>query len=251
MERWIMRRFDSVSSISGKMVELLRRKGVAAERAAYFPNWVDVSHVKPALCSDTYRLELGIPTGAVVVLFAGSLTGKQGLMVIPQIAAHLAGRKDIVFVVCGEGVMKPKLEAAAAGLANMRFLPLQPFDRLGELLCLADIHLLPQSADAADLVLPSKLSGMLASGRPVISTCRPDTEIGAVVAQCGVIVPPADAKALADAIGTLADDPERRAALGRAGRAFAESHFELDSVLERRFAAIEGEVDEVVADPVG
>jgi colanic acid biosynthesis glycosyl transferase WcaI len=172
-------------------------------------------------------------------------------MVIPEIAAHLAHRNDIVFVVCGEGVMKDKLEAAAAGLANVRFLPLQPFDRLGELLCLADIHLLPQSADAADLVLPSKLSGMLASGRPVISTCRPGTEIGSVVAQCGMVVPPADSKALADAIGALADDPDRRAELGRAGRAFAEAHFELDSVLERRFAPLEVEVEEAVGDAVG
>jgi colanic acid biosynthesis glycosyl transferase WcaI len=233
------------------MVELLLRKGVVEERAEYFPNWVDVSHVKPALCSETYRLELDIPSAAVVVLFAGSLSGKQGLMVIPEIAAHLAHRKDIVFVVCGEGVMKGKLEAAAAGLANVRFLPLQPFDRLGELLCLADIHLLPQSADAADLVLPSKLSGMLASGRPVISTCRPGTEIGSVVAQCGMVVPPADSKALADAIGALADDPDRRAELGRAGRAFAEAHFELDSVLERRFAPLEVEVEEAVGDAVG
>jgi colanic acid biosynthesis glycosyl transferase WcaI len=251
LEGWIMRRFDSVSSISGKMVELLLRKGVAEERAEYFPNWVDTSHVKPVLCSDSYRRELDIPNGTVVVLFAGSLSGKQGLMVIPEIAAHLAARKDIVFVVCGEGVVKAKLAAAAAGLANVRFLPLQPFDRLGELLCLADIHLLPQGADAADLVLPAKLSGMLASGRPVISTCRPGTEIGAVVAQCGVIVPPADAKALADAIGALADDPKRRADLGRAARAFAETHFELDRVLERRFAAIEREVEEAVGDAVG
>jgi len=251
LEGWIMRRFDSVSSISGKMVELLLRKGVAVDRAEYFPNWVDISHVKPALCGETYRLELDIPSEAVVVLFAGSLSGKQGLMVIPEIAAYLAGRKDIVFVVCGEGVIKPQLETAAAGLANVRFLPLQPFDRLGELLCLADIHLLPQSADAADLVLPSKLSGMLASGRPVISTCRRDTEIGTVVAQCGVIVPPADAKALADAIAALAADPKRRADLGRAGRAFAETHFELDSVLERRFAVIEEVVEEAVADTAG
>ena len=60
---------------------------------------------------------------------------------------------------------------AVAGLPNVRLLPLQPSERLSELLGMADIHLLPQSPDAADLVLPSKLSGMLASGRPVIATC--------------------------------------------------------------------------------
>jgi len=52
------------------------------------------------------------------VLFSGTLGGKQGLTVIPAVARLLPARKDIVFVVCGDGVMKPWLESASAGLAN-------------------------------------------------------------------------------------------------------------------------------------
>jgi len=121
-----------------------------------------------------------------VALFSGSLGGKQGLMIIPQAAKKLADRKDIEFVICGDGVMKIELQSAAADLPNVHFLPLQPFERLGELLSMADIHLLPQSAGAADLVLPSKLSGMLASGRPVIATCGSGTELNSVVSECGL-----------------------------------------------------------------
>ena len=239
LERWIMRRFDSVSSISGKMVAHLIDKGVAPERTEYFPNWVDVSHVNPALRSSTYRAELGIAKDAVVVLFSGSMGGKQGLHVIPEIATLLAARTNIVFIVCGDGVMKPTMEAAAAKLPNFRVLPLQPFERLGELLCLADIHLLPQSAEASDFVLPSKLSGMLASGRPIVSTAHPDTELGHVVAQCGLVVPSGDPSILAAAVLELAADASLRSELGRCGREFAETHFEMHGVLQRRFGALE------------
>ena len=223
------------------MVHRLLEKGVPPERVRFFPNWVDIAHIRPTAHTGLYRPQLGIPPDATVVLYSGSLGGKQGLMVVPAAAALLAGRPDIVFVVCGEGVMKRELEAACVDLPNTRFLPLQPFERLGDLLCTADIHLLPQSLGAEDLVLPSKLSGMLASGRPVIATCQPATELGSVVSTCGIIVPPQDSAALADAVLRLADDAELRSELGRRARGYAEENFEREAVLERIFRPIEGD----------
>jgi colanic acid biosynthesis glycosyl transferase WcaI len=192
-------------------------------------------------------VQLGIAPGAIVVLYSGTLGGKQGLMVIPAAASLLAARKDIVFVVCGDGVMKPQVQSASANLSNVLFLPLQPFERLGDLLCTADIHLLSQGRRAEDLVLPSKLSGMLASGRPVISTCLRGTELGAIVSKCGIVVPPQDGAALAEGICRLADDAELRAMLGRCARAYAEANFERDKVLGRVFGPI-GEDAARVAD---
>ncbi|MEO7205556.1 MAG: glycosyltransferase, partial [Steroidobacteraceae bacterium] len=183
--------------------------------------------------------QLGIPPDAVVALFSGSLNGKQGLMVIPDAAKLLRSRSEIVFVICGEGVMKSELEAAAAGLPNVRFMPLQPAARVSDLLAIADMHLLPQSPDAADLVLPSKLSGMLASGRPVIATCLPGTEISEIVSKCGLVVAPENGMELARAITALADDPETRKLLGRRARAFAEKNFERDAVLSTMFAPVQ------------
>jgi colanic acid biosynthesis glycosyl transferase WcaI len=238
MERWILRRFDTVSTISGRMIERLLTKGVAQERTRYFPNWVDVSRTRHGVAKGSYRTELGIPNDAVVALFSGTLGGKQGLMVIPAAASLLRSRQNTVFVICGDGLMKPDLEAAVAGLSNVRLLPLQPADRLAELLGMADIHLLPQSPDAADLVLPSKLSGMLASGRPVIATCRADTEISEIVSQCGLVVAPQDSTALAGAVGRLADDKPMRLELGRRARALAESNFDREAVLSALFGSL-------------
>jgi colanic acid biosynthesis glycosyl transferase WcaI len=173
------------------------------------------------------------------VLYSGTLGSKQGLMVIPDAAKLLRSRRDIVFVVCGDGVMKSELKTAAAGLGNVRFMPLQPSGQVPNLLAVADIHVLPQSPDAADLVLPSKLSGMLASGRPVIAACRAGTEISEIVAQCGLVVAPENSFELAQAITALADDPEMRILLGRRARTFAENNFERDAVLSTMFAPVE------------
>ncbi len=75
------------------------------------------------------------------------------------------GKYTVGLVFCGEGPGLAMLEAACGSFSRVRFLDLQPLARLPDLLCLADIHLLPQRADAADLVMPSKLTGMLATGR--------------------------------------------------------------------------------------
>jgi colanic acid biosynthesis glycosyl transferase WcaI len=233
VEGSLLRRFDTVSTISRRMIQHLVSKGV--NKARYFPNWVDLSRIKPPK-NGSYRAKLGIPEDAIVALFSGTLGGKQGLMVIPEAARLLQSRDDIVFVVCGDGVMKPQLESAAVGLQNLRFMPLQPSGRVSDLLGIADVHLLPQSPDAADLVLPSKLCGMLASGRPVIATCRPETEIGEIVSQCGLVVPPENGAELARAIVKLADNSEARFQLGRRARSFAEENFERDAVLNTMFA---------------
>jgi colanic acid biosynthesis glycosyl transferase WcaI len=237
-ERSLLRRFDTVSTISRRMIQRLVSKGVIASKIRYLPNWVDLARIKPPKnCS--YRAQLGISPDLIVVLFSGTLGGKQGLMVIPEAARLLEFRSDIVFILCGDGVMKPQLQSAAAGLANVRFMPLQPSEDVSDLLGMADIHLLPQSPDAADLVLPSKLSGMLASGRPVIATCRPETEISEIVSKCGLVVAPENAVELARAITELADNLEARTVLGRRGRNFAEENFERDAVLTTMFAAVE------------
>jgi colanic acid biosynthesis glycosyl transferase WcaI len=250
MERATLRRFDVVSSISTRMVERLLLKGVKPERTRYFPNWVDISHVKPNASVGNYRAQLGIAPSAMVVLFSGSLGGKQGLMLIPEVARKLAARLDVQFVVCGDGVMKPRLEAAATELKNLHLLPLQPFERLGELLGMADVQLLPQSPNTEDLVLPSKLSGMLASGRPVIATCREGTELHSVVSKCGLVVAPGDSSGVALAITKLADEPAIRLELGRRGRVYAEANFERDAILGRVFGPMEDDASAVVNDIV-
>ena len=232
-ERWLLGRFDRVSTISQRMLERASAKGVQSTRLLSFPNWADISAIRPLAGPSPYRAELGIADEAVVALYAGNMGAKQGLDLLADLALALRARTDIVFVFCGGGAGRDALMARCAGLDSVRFIDLQPVERLGDLLGLADVHLLPQRADAADLVMPSKLTGMLSSGRPVLAGARPETELGQVVAQCGRIVPPEDAAAFAEALLALAADPALRRELGLRARRYAEERLDRDAVLAR------------------
>jgi colanic acid biosynthesis glycosyl transferase WcaI len=232
-ERGLMRRFDRISTISSRMRERAGSKGCEAARLVSLPNWADVSAVQPLQAASSYRAELGIAQDAVVALYSGNMGAKQGLELLAEMAHLLQGRPDLEFVFCGNGAGRADLMRRCEKLANVRFLDLQPVERLGDLLGLADIHLLPQRADAADLVMPSKLTGMLSSGRPVVAGARPETELGRVAAQCGIAVAPDDARAFADAVLTLASQPDLRRELSLRARAFAEANFDRDAVLAR------------------
>lgn len=233
MERGLYRSFDRVSTISNRMVERLYAKGVPPERVVLFPNWVDTRQIFPFSGYNVLHQELMIGKQDHVILYSGNMGQKQGLEVLVQAAMQLKDEDRIVFILSGEGAVKTQLEEMARGLSNVRFILLQPLDRLNELLNLATIHVLPQSASAADLVMPSKLSGMLASGRPVIVTAAEGTELANVMHPLGKVIPPGRADCLAEAIRELVRQPEEQAELGRRGRAFVEQTWSKEAVLEK------------------
>lgn len=233
-ERWMMRRFDRISTISQRMFDRAVTKGIAPKHVVLFPNWVDLSSIQNGVSKlNRYREELTISPDAVVALYSGNMGGKQGLEILAQVARLLRNVPNLIFIFCGNGTGRDDLIALCNGLPNVQIIDLQPIERLGELLTMADIHLLPQRADAADLVMPSKLTGMLASGRPVVATAHPDTELAKVVSACGLVVKPEQPQAFADAIRVLAQDVELRIRLGLAGRVYAEENLNRDVVLGR------------------
>jgi putative colanic acid biosynthesis glycosyltransferase WcaI len=231
VEKKSMTAFDRVSTISEKMLGKLVGKGVERSACCLFPNWVDTAAIFPLPEPSPLRAELGISRHEVVALYAGTMGRKQGLEVLAEAACRLERREGLRFVFCGEGPGKPALAESTARLPNVQWIPLQPFDRLNHLLNLADLHLLPQKADAADLVMPSKLTGMLASGRPVVATSRAGTQLAEVVEGRGIVVAPEDAQALARGIEQLAGDRALRENLGARAREYAQSELGKESIL--------------------
>ncbi len=241
VEAALLRRADGVSSISGAMCARLQAKLGPQRSVALIPNWVDAQAVQPLRAVSVYRAELGLPANARVLQYSGALSVKQGVHMLAELARHLDADPELWCIFAGEGPMRDWLARRCAGLPRTRVLPLQPRERLSEWLGLADIHLLPQQAEAADLVMPSKLTGMFASARPVLCTALPGTELARVIDGRGVRVPPGDAVALAAAARALLADPARGQALGQAGREYALEQLNQETILadlESRFAAL-------------
>ncbi len=275
-ESFLMRRFDRASSISPTMLSRLIAKGVADDRVRSLPNWVDCNAMRPLLPHDlqdmsslpttapsratssasrditlrsTLRKSFGIPPDKFVALYAGNIGAKQGLEFLVDAARKVAqqGNAKVHFVICGDGAALGTIEAMAAGVDYLQLLPVQPAQRFNELMNCADVHLLTQRPEAADLVMPSKLTGMLATGRAVIASAAPGTQIANVVAGHGIVVSPGDGTAIAIAVVELSRDPERCTKLGAAARRYAVEHLSRQTILSQ----LELDLAELVGVPEG
>lgn len=237
-ERKVIGLFDRVSSISPEMCAKLETMGVPANHVVEFRNWAGIAPTAHAETPSPYHAEWDIRTPHVA-LYSGNIANKQGIEIVLETAALLKHRRDLTFVICGEGPNLARLREAAAGLTNLQFRALQPVERLADLLRLATVHLLPQKADAADLVLPSKLTNMLASARPVVATALPGTGLAREVEGCGIATAPDDAKGFASAIERLIDDPALWSACADQARQRAETRWEKTRTIDGVVATME------------
>jgi colanic acid biosynthesis glycosyl transferase WcaI len=231
-ERWLLRQTSRVSTISEEMLKLLQSKGVDPEQSVLFPNWVNTQEITPLDQTSLFRDELSLRPEQTICLYSGNLGNKQGLDVLIDAARHLQHKPDIAFVIAGNGPMQQNLIEQAKDLLNVQFLDLQPPERFNDLLNMADIHLLPQTGEASDLVFPSKLKAMFASGRPVIATVNPDTQLAQVIANRGFVVPPGNAFQLSRAIQLLSQDIDLRMHLGNNARCYAVAHWGHNQILQ-------------------
>jgi colanic acid biosynthesis glycosyl transferase WcaI len=170
-------------------------------------------------------------------LHAGNIGDKQRLELLVQSAKLLEEKKEIQFVIVGDGARKAAVVAGAArlGTNNVRFLPLQPEEHFAEMLAAADVLILHQHAEVTDSVIPGKLLTYMAAGRPIVATAAPESATGLAVARsgCGLAVQPENPPALAEAILKLVGSQELRAQCGTSARAFVCANFSRLTVLPR------------------
>jgi putative colanic acid biosynthesis glycosyltransferase WcaI len=243
VESRLLRAFDVVSSITLPMLDVARELGVSADKLVLLPNWANLALVRPLGRPSRFRVSLGISDGTPVVLYTGNLGRKQGVALLGEAARHSQeSGSRVVYVVSGDGADSDALAATAAahGLANLVRVPLQPDESFNELLNLADMHLIVQEAGVADLVMPSKLTNMLASGRPVIATASAGTALAELIRRhdVGEVVMPGDSAAVAEAVTALMTDDERRLRQGANARAFAEAYLDRDRLMEEAVSSL-------------
>lgn len=248
LERFMYSRAAAVTVIAPSFRENLMSKGVASEKVRVIPNFVDTEFIRPLPRANAFAEAQGL-ADRFVVMHAGNLGYVYDLETLLEAAALLRGVPDLLFLIVGDGVVKPALERRAEelGLTNVRFLPFQPIDQLPWLRATADLQVALYRRGAARYSMPSKVYEIMASGRPLLASGDPGSDLWALVSRagCGLCVEPEDATALADAILTLRRDAAARARMAAAGREHAERSYSRRAV-GALYAAL---LDEVVGRP--
>jgi colanic acid biosynthesis glycosyl transferase WcaI len=244
LERWSYARCAAVTVLSADMRANLAAKMRHPDRLHVIANFVDVDAVRPGPSENSYRAEYGL-SGKTVVMYAGNVGMSQSLDLMIDAARATADRDDIVYVINGGGSTLPDLEAAAAGLPNVRFVPMQPIERLPEVLAAADVQVVPLKTGLSRSSVPSKTYSIMAAGRPVLASVDEGSEVQRIVeaAGAGIAVRPDDSEAFVKALRALIDDAAGRAAMGVAARAYVERTASARGVAEayaELFAAVKG-----------
>ena len=228
LESFLYRHADCITVHSERNREYLVSKGVPASKVVTIPNWADVEFYRPGPSQNVFRSEHGFQN-EFIVSYAGTMGWAQGLDAVLQAAELLRDEKRIQFVLVGDGPRRRDLQAraAAAGLQNVTFLPLQPRDKYPLLIQASDVCLISLNQRLSTPVVPGKLFDIMACGRPVVGNVPLGGDAPAIVnaARCGICVESDRADQLAEAILKLYREPSLAEEMGANGRRYAESHF--------------------------
>lgn len=206
-------------------VSVLAQHKIKSEKIIVIPPWLDTSLIRPMPRKNLFSYEYGLDE-KFVVLYAGNLGRSQGLDIVLETARELANESEILFIFVGDGAAKEQLINQAGGLNNVRFLPLQPRERLSEMLASADLSLVILKRGIGFSSLPSKTFSILSSARPVLACVDENSETWNLVerSQSGLCVLPENPEAIARAILSLKVNPVRRKVMGKNGRVWVEKY---------------------------
>lgn len=236
IERFMYRKAAHITVITPAFREHLVADGVPPEKVSVIPNFVDTEFIQPLPKenADAQRLDLA---DRFVVCHAGNVGYVYDLDTLLDAAAILREHQDILFLIVGDGAVKPDLEgrARALNLPNVRFLPFQPQDTLPSLRAACDVHVSLYKNGQGRFSMPSKVYEIMAAGRPVLASADPASDVTRLVrdTECGIALEPQDPKRLVEAVLTLYRDPALREVMGRRGRRHVEAHHTVAAVADR------------------
>lgn len=222
INRRLLRQASAIVALGDRMKRrLVEEKGADAARVHVIHNWADCEAIAPAPKNNPFARAHGL-VDRFVVMHSGNVGLSQNLDVIVDAADRLRGHERILFLVVGNGTRRDALERAVAArnLSNVRFLPYQPKESLTDSFGAADVFLVSLKPGIEGYIVPSKLYGILAAGRPYVAAIDPSAEPATIAARygCGVTAAPGDADDLARKILMLHDDPAATSAMGSRAR---------------------------------
>ena len=218
LERLTYRCSDAITVLSEDLVGNLASKMPERRRSRIhmIPNFVDTVAIAPLDRMTSYRRELGLGEGPVV-MYAGNLGWSQPFELMIE-AARL--RPQYSFVINGDGAAAGEIDAAARDLPNLVRVGYQPADRLSEVLATGDVHVVILKTGLAAVSVPSKTYSVMAAARPVVASIDPGTEIPRLLAasQGGIAVPPEDLETFVGALDSILERADRGASWGANAR---------------------------------
>jgi glycosyltransferase involved in cell wall biosynthesis len=235
MHRRALKRAARVIVLGDDMRERILAKGVAPERVVVVRDGTSFPASMPLQDDPIVReIRCGFP---FVALHAGNL-GFYGAWGTLLKSAEILRNENAGLVFIGDGANRAALEAAASGAPNVRFLPFRPVEQIPHVMMAGDVHIVTVRRGLEGVVVPSKLYGILAAGRPVLAVADAASDAARIVVEsgCGLTADPNDPGAVARAIRELRSDPVRLAEMGRRARETAQKYARVNEL--RRFVEI-------------
>jgi colanic acid biosynthesis glycosyl transferase WcaI len=234
IERFMYARAAHVSVIAPGFRDNLLGKSVPADKVTTIPNFVDVDFIRPYPKLNAFSREYGL-TDKFVVTHAGNLGYVYDLDALLDVAQRVRVASDIQFLIVGDGVERKRLERRTRGLGldNVRFLPFQPRERLPLLRAASDVQVALYRDGSARFSMPSKVYEIMASGRPVLASADPDSDLQRLVTRtrCGICIEPHNPEKLSAALLALYRDPMLRTRMGERGRDAAVKAYSRDAIV--------------------
>jgi colanic acid biosynthesis glycosyl transferase WcaI len=220
--KYTVARADAIVALGDTMKRrLVDTKGADPSRIRVIHNWADCEAIVPAPKDNPFARAHGL-TDRFVVMHSGNVGFSQGIDRLLDVAERIRDLSDVVIAIVGDGAQKRVLvdAAQARGLANVRFFPYQPKSALIDSFATADAFLVSLKPGLSGFIVPSKLYGILAAGRPFIASVEPDCEAADIARQhdCGIIVEPGSVEGIEAAIRALHGDRARARAMGERAR---------------------------------
>jgi colanic acid biosynthesis glycosyl transferase WcaI len=218
VNHYLLRHADAVVALGDRMRRrLIEEKGADPSRVHVIHNWADCNAIVPGPKDNAFARAHGL-ADRFVVMHSGNVGMSQNLEVLIEAAERLRSKERLTIAVVGDGSNRQALEQMASGrrLANVMFLPYQPKETLHESFATADVFVVSLKANFEGYIVPSKVYGILAAGRPYIAATDSSCEAAAIVRDngCGLAVRPGDPDALAGAIAEMHDDPQATREMG-------------------------------------
>lgn len=247
VNRFILRHSD-VSVVLGRCMEdRVLAKGTPASRVKMISIWSDTTGMDPIEPKDNaVRAAMGLAPSDLAVMYSGNFGIGHDAQTICRAMSLLKDEQGIRFEFVGGGKRRGEVEKyiRETGLNNARWHDYAPREKLGPSLAAGDIHLISLKEGVEGIMVPSKLMGIMAVGRPSIFVGNPSSEVARVLTetQSGIVVREGDEKGLADAIRSLASDPARRKAMGENARRALHGTYDAETACRHWVELLEGVV---------